>query len=197
VLVNQTYPSELAQRTEAELMHAVARGEREALGALYDRLAPQMLALAQRMLGAQHEAEDLIHDVFLEAWHRAAHYDYERAKVSTWFLLRVRSRALDRLRRARRLDTVELGESLPQRAKAGNHAADTADTEGDSHVLHLVVADLPDEQRRVLELIYFAGYSHEEIAVKLAIPIGTVKSRASRAIARLRLRLRAHPGVDP
>jgi RNA polymerase sigma-70 factor, ECF subfamily len=189
--VNQKVPSELAQRTEVDLLHAVARGERKALGELYDRLAPQMLVIAQRMLGGQHEAEDLIHDVFLEIWRHAGHYDHERAKVTTWFLLRVRSRARDRLRRARRVDTLELGASL-QATEASDHPANDIDDVRDGKALQLVIGDLPAEQRRVLELSYFAGYSHQEIALTLAIPIGTVKSRAARAIARLRQCLQAN-----
>jgi RNA polymerase sigma-70 factor (ECF subfamily) len=143
---------EPAHRTDADLLRAVARGEREALSELYDRLAPQMLALARRTLGAQREAEDLIHDVFLAVWHRAAHYDHERTKVSTWLLLRVRSRALDSLRRARRSGAVELGESLPQQTPMDPHEANGVDAVREGRALHQVMADLPAEQRRVLEL---------------------------------------------
>ena len=86
-----------AERDE-RLIAAVAEGNRDALGELYDRFAPSMLAVALRMLGSSREAEDVVQDVFLEAWQRAAHYDRARGTVRTWLMLRLRSRTLDRLR---------------------------------------------------------------------------------------------------
>jgi RNA polymerase sigma-70 factor (ECF subfamily) len=152
-----------------------------------------MLALAYRMLGSQREAEDLVHDVFLEAWQRARHYDRQRAPVRTWFLLRVRSRALDRLRSARRKDRLEREEVRWTASQTG--PIDPASVR-DGHTLREILLDLPGEQRRVVELGYFAGYSCGEIARELAIPVGTVKSRMSRALAALRLRLHVLEGAE-
>src|SRR5690348_4003420 len=81
---------------DEQLVRKVAEGDRAALGELYDRFAPSMLAVARRILGS--EPEDLVQDVFLEAWHRARHFDPARGSVRTWLMLRVRSRSLDRLR---------------------------------------------------------------------------------------------------
>ena len=169
------------------LLRAVARGNREALGVLYDRFAGEMLAVGRRFLNGRREAEDLVHDVFLEAWHRARHYDATRGSVRTWLMLRLRSRALDWLRIARRTTLVGFEESdiqttesvEPYMAWRGERA------------LHGGLADLPTEQRVVLELCYFAGYSHAEIALRLEIPLGTVKSRMTRGITALRSRLKA------
>ena len=80
---------------DAELVLAMARGKTDALAKLYDLHAPVMLALAQRILGSKNDAEDLVHDVFLEAWRRAADYDPERGTVRAWLILRTRSRAID------------------------------------------------------------------------------------------------------
>jgi RNA polymerase sigma-70 factor (ECF subfamily) len=163
----------------------MARGDGEALGALYDRFAGEMLAVGQRFLGGAREAEDLVHDVFLEAWHRARHYDRTRGSVRTWLMLRLRSRALDWLRSARRAGLVGFEETTG--APAASADPETAWRRG--RALHGELAELPAEQRVVLELGFFGGYSHAEIAVQLDIPLGTVKSRMSRAILALRSRL--------
>jgi RNA polymerase sigma-70 factor (ECF subfamily) len=172
------------QRDEL-LVQAIARGNREALGALYDRFAGEMLAVGQRFLGGAREAEDLVHDVFLEAWHRAGDYDRTRGSVRTWLMLRLRSRALDWLRSARRDGLVAFEET--KGAPVASADADVAWRR--RRVLRGKLAELPAEQRVVLELGFFAGYSHAEIALELAIPLGTVKSRISRAIMALRSRL--------
>jgi RNA polymerase sigma-70 factor (ECF subfamily) len=176
----------------AALLHQIAEGDRAALGELYDGYAPVVLAVAYRVLGSQREAEDLVHDVFLEVWQRAGDYDQQRASVRTWLLLRVRSRALDRMRRSHRAGKAALDVAW---LKATEAQLDPA-VARDGQRLHGIVLDLPAEQRAVLELGYFAGYSSAEIARELAIPIGTVKSRMARAIALLRLRLRDYHGTD-
>lgn len=166
------------------LLHAVASGDREALGRLYDRFAAEMLAVGQRFLDGRREAEDLVHDVFLEAWHRARHYDRTRGTVRTWLMLRLRSRALDWLRSARRTFV-----GLEETEKRPAESVEPDVSWRGERELHGGLADLPTEQRVVLELRYFAGYSHAEIAARLEIPIGTVKSRMTRGIMALRSRL--------
>jgi RNA polymerase sigma-70 factor (ECF subfamily) len=174
-----------AERDEL-LIVAIAEGNRDALGELYDRFAPSLLGVAMRMLGSSREAEDVVQDVFLEAWQRARHYDRARGTVRTWLMLRLRSRSLDRLRATKRARGVSLEEqALPESPST----IDATLASLDNGVLHKALADLPGDQRRVLELGYFSGQSCAEIAAVLSIPIGTVKSRMSRAIAHLRARL--------
>ena len=162
----------------------MARGDSHALGVLYDRYSPVMLATAVRILGNQREAEDLVHDVLLEAWQKAADYDRSRGSVRTWLLVRLRSRALDRWRRAGRIRTQTMeartiDEFLPALADDPGESVDHAR-------VRLAVQDLPEPQRRVLELAYFEGLSSTEVAELLAIPIGTVKSRTAAGLAKLR-----------
>jgi RNA polymerase sigma-70 factor, ECF subfamily len=180
---------------DRRLLAAVAEGDRAALGTLYDRFASDMLALAQRMLGGAREAEDLVHDVFLEAWHRARHYDPARGSVRTWLMLRVRSRALDRLRSSKRQTWVVLDENAPQERTTSED--EVSARARDQRALHGVLRELPRDQRTVLELGYFAGYSCAEIASELSIPLGTVKSRMSRAILALRARYEETGGGVP
>ncbi|HET9932043.1 MAG TPA: sigma-70 family RNA polymerase sigma factor [Polyangiaceae bacterium] len=162
----------------------MARGNSEALGALYDRYAPLLLALVERVAARGAEAEDLVHDVFLEAWRRAADYDAARGTVKSWLLLRARSRALDHKKSARVarhgggsdsvfLEQISDGSAEPSLAP-------------DQSRLREVLLSLPSEQRTVLVLGYFEGMSSSEIAERVGIPLGTVKSRVAAALANLR-----------
>jgi RNA polymerase sigma-70 factor (ECF subfamily) len=166
---------------DCELIRRVAGGDRAALGLLYDRYAPIVLALGQKILRSRREAEDLLQDVFLEAWRQAGDYEPSRGSVRTWLVLRTRSRALDRCRNAWSR-TVPLDTSSE---REGESAAEPA-LQADHERLRRVLATLPEEQRQVLELGYFEGLSSSEIAERLGVPVGTVKSRVAAAMAKLR-----------
>jgi RNA polymerase sigma-70 factor, ECF subfamily len=164
------------------LVIAMARGDRLAMAAIYDRYAPLLLAVATRIVGNRVQAEDLLHDVLLEAWRRAGDYDPERGSVRAWLVTRVRSRALDdRMGSARRAELVRSKFAGVEEATYGidPHAAD-----GD-HVRR-EVAGLPCDLEAVIDLAYFEGLSAVEIGIRLGIPAGTVKSRLARAMALLR-----------
>lgn len=179
----------LHAQADLDLLRAVARGERWALGALYDRHAALLLGIGARRLGSRDEAEDLLHDVFLEVNRHAGEYDPARGTVRTWLCVRMRSRALDRLRAPGRAKRRSL-DAVPEGASGSAEAVDTAllDGEGDrdGERVRALLTSLPDGQREVLELGYFGGLSCSEIAEQLAVPVGTVKSRARSALDRLR-----------
>lgn len=187
-----TAPGDLAhaptdgERDVSDLAEA-ARGDRQALARLYDRHAPLLLALGMRLLADRREAEDILHDCFVELWRHAGDYDPRRASVKTWIAMRMRSRCIDRLRSAgwTRRDT------LPERALetvAEPAQNDTADADR----LETALNELPPEQHEVIRMAYFEGLSSSEIAAKIQIPIGTVKSRVRAAMTRLRTLLGAH-----
>jgi RNA polymerase sigma-70 factor, ECF subfamily len=167
---------------DAVLMASVARGDREALARLYDRHADVVLALIQRIVRDAALAEDLLHDVFLEAWHHAGAYDPQRGSVRTWLMIRARSRALDRRGKlARDADVALRAGREPVRFEG------EADVIGiDGARLRRLAAGLDAELVRVIELAYFEGLSSSEMAEALSIPVGTVKSRMARALATLR-----------
>lgn len=189
-------PARVAGRAAAQpepddlaLIRAVARGERWALGALYDRYAGVLHGLAQRMLRDAGEADDLVHDVFMEVHRHAGEYDRSRGSVRTWLCVRARSRALDRLRapaRARRVSFEAEAHEPELRVPTGAHDAPLDD---DADRLRAALGALPAAQRTVLELGYFEGLSCSEIALALEVPVGTVKSRARSALERLRAAL--------
>jgi len=174
-------------RNDVELIAAAARGDRHALAELYDLHGGAMLGLGVQVLRDRGEAEELLHDVFLEAWKRAGDYDPSRGSVRAWLMLRMRSRCLDRVKSAARSRTSPVGENVERTAGA---TPATASVAADAQRVHGALAELPEEQRRVLELGYFAGLSCSEMAERLEIPIGTVKSRLHAALAKLRTRFR-------
>jgi len=192
-LVNRESHSDIAsEEPDESLVRAIAHGDTHALAQLYDRHAPLMLGLARRIVGGQPAAEDIVHDVFLEAWRRAADYDVARGSVKAWLLLRTRSRAIDFRKSAGVARTVPTGdgawlESLVETPVDVSEAPDRAR-------LRRVLGALTAEQREVLVLGYFEGLSSSEIATRLAIPMGTVKSRVAAALGALRQALRDRPG---
>jgi len=174
----------LPRTEDPALVAAVAQGNREALGALYDLHAPLLFGLAKRMLGNAAAAEDLLHDVFLEAWQHAAEYSPDRGSVRSWLLVRTRSRALDRLGRGARESRITQHLSL---ANEGEPAfAPSPSLSVDGARLRRLLGTLPAELVAVLDLTYFEGLSASEIAPRLGIPTGTVKSRLARALEALR-----------
>lgn len=171
---------------DVALIQAMAAGDREALAALYDRHAPTLMALGLRILKHRGEAEDLLHDVFLEVWRTAAAYDRARGRVRTWLLIRMRSRALDVIKSARVARRSGDDDAIAQVVGADDPSATP-----DQARVRAALAAVPDDQRAVLALAYFDGLSCSEIAVRLDVPIGTVKSRLAAGLTKLRQTLGA------
>lgn len=184
-----TLPAAPDAASDVADLAALARGDRLALARLYDRYASVLMALGVRLLGERREAEDILHDVFVEVWKHAGDYDPERATVKTWLVLRMRSRCLDRLRSAghsRRESLTDREETTLERARSDTPGAGAMDDRVDAGRLRGVLAELPEEQRMVIVLGFFDGLSSSEIAQELGIPIGTVKSRVRSAMGKLR-----------
>lgn len=171
---------------DAALMQRLSRGDRAALAELYDRHGPRVYGLALSILGSREPAEDLVHEVFLEAWRNAAHYVEARGTVLAWLLVRTRSRAIDR-RRSLRQARLGPGESLAASSDLGADAARILDQRRAVAALDCV----SDDELQVIMFGYFEGLSSAEIAERLGVPVGTVKSRTRSALQKLRARLGA------
>ena len=172
---------------DVDLVRRMAGGDASALGALYDRYSSVLLAVSYRVLSDRQAAEDVVQDVFMEAWKKASDYDPGRAGVRTWLILRARSRSLDRMNAAPRRKTVYIDQlALPELAGA----VPAAPLAEDADRVHEALAALTAEQRQVLDLAYFKGLSSSEIAGEIGIPVGTVKSRTRTAMVALRATLR-------
>ena len=163
----------------------------EALGELYDRFAPLLLAITRRILGSAADAEEVLQEAFLQAWNQADRYDSSRSSVSTWLVLIARSRALDRLRqRQSRERTAAAAEAEPQAPDASARLDDNVLIRERRLRVRTALSGLPAEQKQVLELAFYEGLSQTEIAAKTATPLGTVKTRALLAMKKLRRDLR-------
>jgi len=165
---------------DAALVAKMAAGDRQALAEIYERHASILLGLAIRIVRERREAEDLLHDVFLEAWRSAKDFDPKRGRVRTWLAIRMRSRALD------------LQKSARVSRNAGDGGLELLVDDGDKTTpdharVRAVLAELGPDQRRVVELAYFEGLSCTEIAERIEIPVGTVKSRIAAGLERLRI----------
>nr|MCH9687124.1 sigma-70 family RNA polymerase sigma factor [Deltaproteobacteria bacterium] len=170
----------LCDMDDIEVIREAARGEVQALATLYDRYAGLMLSMSNRMLGDKTMAEDLVQDVFMEVWRRAHAFDASRGSVRTWLLVRLRSRALDRLRSAKHRREVTVDEVSPREASP---TPEDPELSPDRALVREVVQQLPEEQRVVIELSYFHGLSSAEIATRMGSPLGTVKSRTAAALS--------------
>jgi len=170
----------------------MADGEEAALGTLYDLWAERVHTLAFWILKDADEAEDVVEETFWQVWRTSGQYDGRRSAGATWLLMIARSRALDRLRsRKRRADwTAAPSTASELRDQAGVMPGEPPDiglerSEGQSK-LASAMGDLPPEQRSALEMAYFEGLSHGEIAQRTSQPLGTVKTRIRLAMQKLR-----------
>jgi RNA polymerase sigma-70 factor (ECF subfamily) len=169
---------------DAKLMHMVAEGDRDAFVQLYDRYAARVHGLTLYILRDPMLAEEATQETFLKVWTRADTFRPERGRFPTWLLTIARRLALDRLRlEARRppadsTDPEEAWQDLP------DPVSETEEARWRS--MKLLVADLPAEQRRVIEYAFYFGLSHSQIAAELSLPLGTVKTRLRLAMEKLR-----------
>jgi RNA polymerase sigma-70 factor (ECF subfamily) len=174
------------------LFERMAAGEESALAALYDRWATRVHTVATWILQDADEAEDVVEETFWQAWRSAVTFDSRRAAGSTWLMMIARSRAIDRLRR-RSATTAWLASGttreglLQQAGGAGTEMPDArTDRVARAEWLARALAALPSDQRQVIDLAFFDGLTHAEIAERTSLPLGTVKTRIRLAMQKLR-----------
>jgi len=179
--------------SDRALIARVETRDAEALALLYDRHSARLLGLAQRILGDTGEAEEVLQEVFLYVWKAAGTFDATRGPVLAWLLVATRSRAIDRLRSRR--PAVRAGvrslEEAEETASKENVESDAASREWEN-LCRAAIAELPEDQRRALELAYFEGLTQQEIAEATRTPLGTVKTRVRLGLMKLRDRVRPY-----
>ncbi len=171
---------------DEDLISLVQARDPQAFAALYDRHSRAAYSLAYRMMGEKQAAEDIVQDAFLKLWRAADSYRAERASVRTWLLSVVHNRSIDQLRsaasRRRTQEKVEASAPTSQPSEAFSESWRNTQRERVREALKT----LPGEQLKVLELAYFSGYTHVEIAELLGLPLGTVKGRMWLGLKKLR-----------
>src|SRR4051795_2674980 len=177
----------LQSLADEELMSLVPRNEPRAFETVYERHCGAAFSLAYRMCGTRSLAEDVAQEAFLSIWRSGARYDRARGSVRTWVLGIVHNRAIDALRRSvvherRRASDEGIEERFEARERTDVEAARREEAEQ----IRGMLETLPDEQSRVIELAYFGGFTHSEIAQMLGAPIGTVKGRMRLGLEKLR-----------
>ncbi len=183
--------------SDGELLGDVERGQEYALRTLYDRHASTLLGVAYRILGEHADAEEVVLETFTQAWRQAASYDKTRGSVIAWLSTIARSRALDLMRaatrRARtRVDAVQgVVDGPPAMGNVGREPDYAAEQNERRQRVQTALADLPDDQRKAIELAYYGGMSQSEIAHHLNEPLGTVKTRIRSGMMKLRDALRS------
>jgi len=184
--------TQTAEQSQAQLLRRIAAQERDALAEFYDQVAGVLFSTACRILGDAHEAEEVIQDVFVQIWDKAATFDPNVGLALSWALGIARNRAIDRLRARQR--KARLLNELAEFAAAERGSAETqADLSGEELVaVRRAVGGLPAEQRQAIEMAFFGGLTHIEIAERLNEPLGTVKARIRRGMLKLRDSLQAY-----
>lgn len=183
-------PSTAVERTDADLLRLIAAGDRQAFSELYDRFARPLFSFAVKTLGNAGDAEDLVQEVFVELWSKAAEFDARRAQPFTWAVTIVRNKAIDRLRsRTRRSAILEKSADDIVSFSLGSESPDLRQQAWSTESAKLVrdaFHDLPEDQRTPLALAFFEGLSQTQIAERLSQPLGTIKARIRRGLFRLR-----------
>ncbi len=177
---------------DAELLAAIARGDAQAFSCFYDRFSGTLFSIAMGILRDPAQAEDLLQEVFLQIWERASHFDPELGKPLSWAVAMTRNKAIDRLRGSQRRQRVM--DEMTETASSDFLSMDLGTIHGLDHdataLVRRSLQTLPEEQRKAIELAFFQGLSHGEIAEKLNAPLGTVKARIRRGMIQLRDELR-------
>ena len=177
---------------DEEVMQLIQDGNPDAFELLYDRHGGPAFSLAYRMVGTRGAAEDVTQEAFLSIWRSRQRYDATRGSVRTWVLGIVHHRAIDALRRSVVHDRKRAGmEGVEEHMEAPERTDVEAARRQEAHSVRGALEDLPKEQSRVIELAYFGGFSHSQIAEMLHEPIGTIKGRMRLGLEKLRSSLEA------
>jgi RNA polymerase sigma-70 factor, ECF subfamily len=182
--------SDLRALADEDLMQLVRRGLPAAFEVVYERHASAAFSLAYRIVGTRNGAEDVSQEAFLSIWRSGARYDRARGSVRTWVLGVVHHRAIDHLRRATVHDRRRaVDEGIEERFEAPERTDAEVARRDEARVVRTALDELPSEQSQVIELAYFGGFTHTEIADLLETPVGTVKGRMRLGLRKLRYRL--------
>ena len=179
-------------------MQLVHDGEARAFEVIFDRHGSAAFSLAYRMCGRRAMAEDVVQEAFLSLWRSGARYDRKRGSVRSWVLSVVHNRAIDEFRREVVRDTRDVhDDGISERMPSAHRTDAEVERRDEAQQVRSALGELPNDQRQVIELAYFAGFTHMQIAEMLRLPPGTVKGRMRLGLTKMRLALGDPAGVLP
>lgn len=181
---------------DGDLVAGLRRREPLAMEVLYDRLNRQAFGLAYRILGDGPSAEDVVQEAFLTLWRQAERIDAARGKLSSFVLTLVHHKAIDSLRAKRGLLARQISSDIEQIEKVGADVSERVLQSLSRDEVRAALAAVPDDQRRTIEMAYYEGLTHVEIAEVLELPLGTVKSRLRLGLEKMRATLKAGLGDE-
>jgi RNA polymerase sigma-70 factor (ECF subfamily) len=182
-----SFKDKLRKLADEELMELIAGNDADAFEVVLERHSDAAFSLAYRICGRRSLAEDIAQEAFLSVWRSGARYDRARGSVRTWTLGIVHNRAVDTLRRSGTRERRQISdEGIAETLEAPERTEEQAMEKTTSREIRGALSELPTEQRRVIELAYFGGFTHAEIASMLNTPVGTVKGRMRLGLRKLR-----------
>ena len=183
------------READARLAARIRTGDTDALGELYDQYASMALGTAIRVVGDREEAEDVVHDAFVAVWRKIDRFDAGRGSLRAWLMTVVRNRAIDRIRSRRPGINLEDADERSLLRTGPNPTWEAALRQASAGEVRSALAELPDEQRRAVELAYFEGYTYREVADLTGVPPGTANGRLRLALGKLREALAGTSGA--
>ncbi|MEK3883054.1 sigma-70 family RNA polymerase sigma factor [Paenibacillus sp. PL2-23] len=179
------------QEEEQQLLLSISNGDAAALTRLYDRYEKTVYAFAFRFVGDAMLAEEIVQELFMRIWNHADRYDIGQGKVSTWMFAITRNIAIDQLRKRHNRTAAQTTDTKPLESLVDRDGTpeEQYDKKWVGEKVKNAIEQLNDDQRQVLDLIYYQGYTHQEVSQNKGIPLGTVKSRIRLAMKQLKNRL--------
>lgn len=184
---DSTYDFEsTAPATREELLGRIAHGDQAAFGELYDQIAPRVLGLVKRLLVDHAQSEEVTQEIFLEIWQSATRFEPTRGGASTWIMTMAHRRAVDRIRASQAGRDRDQKIGIRDLAVEYDHVSETVEVRIEHERVKKAMSRLTELQREAVSLAYYGGFSHSEVAERLDIPLGTVKTRLRDGMIRLR-----------
>jgi len=179
----------LAPPTHEDLIRLVALGDEAAFEELYDAVSPRVYGLVRRVVRDPSQSQEVTQEVFVDIWQQAARFDADRGRAMSWILVIAHRRAVDRVRASQASMDRDMRQGIKEFQESYDDVADTVETAMEAERVQRALATLTESQQEAIRLAYYGGYTHQEVAELLKIPVGTVKTRIRDGMIRLRDRL--------
>ena len=179
----------MAPSTHEDLIRLVALGDEAAFEELYDEVSARVFGLVRRVVRDPAQSEEVTQEVFVDIWQQAARFDADRGRAISWILVIAHRRAVDRVRASQASSDRDLRQGIKEYRESYDDVADTVETQMESERVNRALETLTAPQQEAIRLAYYGGYTHQEVAELLKIPVGTVKTRIRDGMIRLRDKL--------